>query len=296
MKVRHLFDLDFVQFSPRSWCFAESDAVDVGGGGGGGGDAEEAPEIEIEENAPETPADDLEDYEFEGKKGRIPKEWKDWVEQGKDYRYKTGQLANEKRTVESDKARYAALVKQAEETIKANQPARPDDSMLDRMSEKYDPDRYHLERARWEKWAQSAYQAENERKRLDGEAMTKAEREREARRSTTDQELIKAIPKWKDSAAKAADRVRIENYAKNEGVDPGEFGELDVDHRLTKFVYKAMLFDEAVAKAKANKGDIAPSTTPATPVRRAQGGGGGVGGPPKTTEGYIAWRRKGGKM
>jgi len=260
----------------------------------------EAPELEIEVD--ETPAgdepDDLEEIEYEGRKAKIPKAWKDPLEQGKDYRYKTGKLAEEKRAIDADRARYSALIKQAEETLKSNQPAKPDEAMLDRMSDKYDPDAYHLQRARWEGWAQKLYGAEQERKRLEAEGQTKAERERAERKSAAEQALVKEIPKWRDSAARAADRAKTEGYlAKRFGITPEEAGEMDLDHRLKVLAYESMLYREAVAKATARKGDeIQEPEVKAAPIRKVGGGGGPTGGVPKGTDAYVAWRRKGGKM
>jgi len=263
--------------------------------------AAETPEIEIEVEAPEegdgsSEPDDLEELELEGRKARIPKAWKDLVEQGKDYRYKTGIVANDKRAVDAEKARYTALVKQAEQTIKAHEPTRPDAAMLDRTSDKYDPDTYHLQRAQWEGWAQKSYAAEQERKRLEGEETTKAERLRGEQRTTTEREMLKAFPQWRDASVRAADRAKIEAYVKSEGVDQEELDTLDHDHRIAKFAYKAMLYDAAVAKSRARKDDAPANNVPAAPVRRVGGGGGASGGVPKGTDAYIAWRKKGGKM
>lgn len=265
---------------------------------------DDAPEPELEivpdivdEGAPEAEEEELDEFEIEGRKLRVPKIVKELAEQGKDYRYKTGLTAAERRAAEAEKTRYSALVKAAEETIKAAQPARPDAAMLDRMSDKYDPDTYHLQRAQWESWAQKAYDAEQERKRIDSEEGTKAERERSERKAATERELVKAFPQWKDPAAKAADRAKLEAYVAAEGVGADEVGEIDVDHRIAKFAYKAMLYDQAVAKARAAKaGTEVQSHVVAAPVKRIGGGSTGSGGVPKTTEGYIAWRRKGGKM
>lgn len=263
----------------------------------------EAPELELEleedqEADAGMSAEELEEYEYEqGKKYKVPKPLKELAEMGKDYRYKTGVVSQDRKAVEAEKTRYTQLVKQAEEVIKASQPPKPDPAMLDRMSEKYDPDTYHLQRANWEGWAQKAYQAEQERVRLESEASTKAELERAERKSTTDRELIKAIPQWRDAAVRASDRVKLDTYlTKTLGVSQEELGELDHDHRLTVGMYKAMLYDAALEKARARKTDELPNPPAAAPVRKVGGGHGNNGGVPKGTEAYIKWRRAGGKM
>ncbi len=293
MKVAQV--LDFV-FHPRTMCFAEADAAEAGAMRS---EPVEAPEIEVEIEEPaanENEPDDLEEIEHEGRKHKIPKSWKDNLEQGKDYRFKTGKLSEERRAVEADKARYVAGIQEVEKTLKAIQPPMPDAAMLDRMSEKYDPDTYHLQRARWEKWAGDLHKAQQERQRLEGEEKTKAERERADRKAKSEAEILKAFPQWKDPAVKAADRVKMQTYAQMNGVDADEFGEIDIDHRLAKFVHKAMLYDAAVEKARARKTDEPAVVTKPAPTRKVGGGGGNSGGIPKTTEDYIKWRRQGGKM
>jgi len=297
MNIARLMNLG--EFTPRNMCFAEADAGDQGSRPEAVTEPEPEPEIDLDpEPEGNSEDEDLEEIEYEGRKAKIPKAWKDPLEQGKDYRYKTGKLAERARAVEADAARYTALIKQAEETLKANQPSRPDEAMLDRMSDKYDPDAYHLQRARWEGWAQKLYGTEQERKRLESENQTKAERERAERKTTAEQALVKEIPKWRDSAARAADRAKTEQYlAKRFGITAEEAGEMDADHRLNVLAYESMLYREAVAKATARKDDAVqvPDTKPA-PVRRVGGGGGPAGGIPKSTDAYIKWRQNGGKM
>lgn len=302
MLIRGLLDATSL-FTPRSMCFAEADASTATATGGSGGvptATDPEPDIDIdvgtEDNGDEP--DDLEEVEFEGRRHKIPKGWKDPLEQGKDYRFKTGKVAEERRAAEADRARYKELNDRLITTLKATEPAQPDEAMLDRTSDKYDPDAYHLAAAKWRRWAQQAYEADQERKRLQSEDNAKADRERGERKSKTETELLRAFPQWKDPAVKAAERAKMEAYARENGVSDDEFGELDTDHRLTKMVYKSMLYDQAVAKALAKRGEPQTETVIAQPVRKTSGGGGGRNSndPPKDTESYIKWRKKGGKM
>lgn len=306
MKVR-LFDAtSLTEFSPRNVCFAEADAgADVPAPGGNvpgpvGGDEPELviePEDHHNDNHDEA---DLEEYEYDaGKKYRVPKALKEQAEMGKDYRYKTGLTAAEKRAAEAERTRYAGMVKQLETNLKASEPQKPDAKMLDRTSPDYDPDAYHLARANWENWAQKTYGAEQERKRLEAEDNAKEERARGEKRTATERDLIKAFPQWRDPAVRAAERVKLEAYIAPRGHSPDEIKDvLDHDATTTEYAYKAMLYDQAIAKARARDNNTpAPDAITPTPVRKTTGGGGGRNsGPPKDTEGYIKWRQKGGKM
>jgi len=254
---------------------------------------DETPAIEIEEDAAAGDAepDDLEEVEFDGRKAKIPKAWKDPLEQGKDYRFKTGELAKERKTIETARTQYTGLIQRAEAALKANEPQRPDDSMLDPKSAKYDPDGYHLAVSRYNKWAAELFRTTQERKRLAKEDADKAANELTERKAKSQAAAIKAVPKWKDPAVRAADKARIEAYAQATlGVADDELGDLEVDHRLNVAVYKAMLYDEAVAKHRAGKGATEEPVT--VPQKHVRGGSGSAAKSPSnmTMSEWMKWR------
>lgn len=301
MKIRLLDTTSLSDFTPRNMCFAEPDAAPAGGGSAPAPVADEAPEIDIDPPSDDGGDDDIDMDEFEyepGRKARIPKPVKELAEMGKDYRYKTGLTAAERKEAAAAREKYQDLIKRTEAALKANEPSKPDESMLDRNSDKYDPDAYHLQRARWERWAQESWNASKERERLEAEDAEKNERARADKKSAAEREIVRLIPAWKDAATRAADEVKMkDHFSRHYGIDKDEFESIHYDHRLAAMAYKTMKYDEAVAKAVARREEPqTPGFTPA-PVPRRQGGGSGrTSGPPKDTEGYIKWRKNGGKM
>ncbi len=300
MKVR-LFDTTaLTEFTPRNMCFAESDAADAPGGNVPGPVGGDEPEIAIEPEANDNQEDDpdLEEYEYDaGKRYKVPKPLREQAEMGKDYRFKTGELAKERRAAADERTKYAGMVTQYERNLRASEPGKPDAAMLDRTSDKYDPDTYHLQRANWENWAQKTYGAEQERKRLEAEDNAKSERERGEKRTATERDLIKSFPAWKDPAVRASERVKLETFISARGHSPEEIKDvLDHDATTTEYAYKAMLYDQAVAKARAKTNDN-PDPVNVQPMRKASGGGGGGGSskPPTDVASVKAQIARGGK-
>lgn len=242
----------------------------------------EAPADEIEETgleAPEgteTPSDDEEDYEYEGDKYRLPKKLAEHVrtkakeaeENGlrdRDYRHKTGEIAEARK-------QYAEALKTVQDRLKAYEPPKPDSTMLDPASEKYDRDAYYRARDAHDAWSEKMSAATDARKAEDAKTNDEAAKAKGERITKETQDLLRKVPEWKDASKRAAETTKIGEYAAKElGVSAKEFAEID-DHRLLVALRKAMLHDAAIQKASIPKKDPITPANP-LPARRISGGG-----------------------
>lgn len=84
--------------------------------------------------------------------------------------------------------------------------------------------------------------------------LSKAEQD-ESKRAVLLQEherLLEKIPAWKDAKVRETETKKVSNYLLNQGLSQEEIAEAS-DHRLVNLAYKAMLFDESMAKVDTAK-------------------------------------------
>jgi len=74
--------------------------------------------------------------------------------------------------------------------------------------------------------------------------------------------LVEAFPQWKDPQKWQADRSRLIEYGKNLGFSEEELSET-YDHRAVKALYKAMRYDEMMAKRAKPTPPVSPRPAPA---------------------------------
>lgn len=224
----------------------------------------------------DTEEDDGEDYEYEGEKYRLPKKLAQHVKTGtlaeRDYRFKSGELATERRALEADRKAYQESLKTVQERLKAYEPARPDPAMLDPASEKYDRDTYYRQRDAWDAWdvkmkaANEAKAAEDKRTADDS---SKAKRDRIAKENEA---LLNKVPEWKDSAKRAAETTKIGEFAAKElGVSPQEFSEID-DHRLLVALRESMMYRASLKAAQVDAKPIQTEPVKPLAVKKLNGG------------------------
>lgn len=95
-----------LSFSPRNFCFAEADAAAVADAGGetalSQDEADAALLVENEDkDTPSPQEDELEEAEFDGKKIRITKGYKEHLLREADYRHKTHELGESRKALEA---------------------------------------------------------------------------------------------------------------------------------------------------------------------------------------------------
>lgn len=225
-----------------------------------GADAE--PDLEIEPEDPETPAnaDDAADadpaktfvtVEIDGKAQRLPlaEVTRGYLRQA-DYTRKTQALAEERRAfdgeasdVRQERLQYAQLLPALAYQIQQMQGPEPDWARL----KEEDPVGYMLKREEWRD-GQSRVEAarmEYERVRMaeaiatDGELRSRLHHEGDL--------LVQAMPAWRDKERRNADRIKVRDYGRGLGWSEEELSSV-TDHRAVVVLYKAMKYDEAMQK------------------------------------------------
>lgn len=232
--------------------------------------------VEPQSEGTETQPNDEEEYEYEGEKYSLPKKLAEHVrtkakeaeENGfreRDYRHKTGEIAEARK-------QYAEALKTVQERLKAYEPPKPDSTMLDPASEKYDRDAYYRARDAHDSWSEKMNAATEARKAEDAKTNDEAAKAKGERINKETQDLLRKVPEWKDASKRAAETTKIGEYAAKElGVSAKEFAEID-DHRLLVALRKAMLHDAGIQKALVPKKEPTEPAQP-LPARRISGGG-----------------------
>jgi hypothetical protein len=181
-----------------------------------------------------------------------------------DYTKKTQKLAEERRAfqeeqtrVKEERARYATLLTRLEQALETRG-AEPDWAQL---RAELPPEEFAAQVAEWQlnnsKLQKVQAEAEQARQRVAQDRMS----ELQSRVDVETQKLVDAIPEWKDEAKLKAGQTELVEYAKTVGWTPEDLATV-YDHRAVVMLRKAMLYDKAMAKAKAAK-TPAP-TRPAT--------------------------------
>lgn len=103
--MKMLADSVFKMFQPRTFCFAEQDAAEPAAESAeaSADDLAETIAQSEEEDQGNTNADELEEVEFDGKKIKVTKGYKDGYLREDDYRKKTHGLGEERRKIDADR-------------------------------------------------------------------------------------------------------------------------------------------------------------------------------------------------
>lgn len=219
---------------------AEADAAE----GEGAADDEDQPQQEPD-------AKTLVTVEIDGKAEQVSlEELKRSYLRTADYTRKTQALAAERKSLQSEvqalrteRQQYAQLLPALEQQLQTLMPKEPE---WDRLLND-DPIEYvrqvELKRQRDDKLRA----AQMEQQRLATLQSQEQARELQAKLAEEREALTQAIPAWKDSAKWAADRARIREYGAKLGWTDDELSAV-TDHRAVTVLYKAMQFDEAMAR------------------------------------------------
>ena len=239
------------------------------------GEGDDAPESDAEGDSPVT-------VEIDGKtveltKAQIAEAYKAGLRQA-DYTKKTQEIAEQRKTAEAETAkareersRYAEGLQKAASLLEAQL---QEQQQIDwqKLLES-DPVEYlkqqHLAQAR-QAQLQQTYQ---QKQQLDAQAQAEHQAALKVHVESQRSELIAKIPEWKDEAAMKAGATELREYLKTQGLTEQEIYSV-TDHRAIVQSYKAMKYDQMMAKASAAAKKIA--TTPQRVERPAGGESKGI--------------------
>lgn len=204
---------------------------------------EEPPE---EEEAPEEPEDTLYTVKVDGEEKKVPvQELVAGYQRQADYTRKTQQLATERKAANEELD--AARAERA-------QNARVAEALLQRLNEvtPKEPDWRQLQQtdpiAFASLWAQKQI-ADQERQQLlavlakEQEDQTAVESKQRAEEIQKESEnLLQALPEWKDPEKARAERRRLKDYGLKQGFTSDDLDGV-YDHRVVLVLRKAMLYD-----------------------------------------------------
>lgn len=244
----------------------EVDQIETGAETEGDGDAVQ----------PEEPEDDLEEVEWEGKKARIPPEFKAALMRTADYTQKTQALAETRKTLEAKEQSVAQQVAAAEAVAKELGQLARVETEIEAYDKLTDADWAAVKEANRDEWQDHKERYRDlkaAREQLSADVKSKkeslaleAKRTADAAFATQIQErntvLARDIKGWgPDLAAKV-----IAHANKEFGITPEEL-QVATDPRVVKVIFAAMQGAEALSKQKAAaRVQAAQQTTPVKTV------------------------------
>ncbi|HEY4252312.1 MAG TPA: hypothetical protein VGM87_13960 [Roseomonas sp.] len=213
---------------------------------------EEADPAETEEDSTEPdPEKTLVTVQIGDKTERLPlaEVTKGYLRQA-DYTRKTQELAKERETftgdanaVRQERLQYAQLLPALAYQIQQSQGPEPD---WQRLKDE-DPIGYVLKREEWRDRQQRVDAARQEYERVRVSEAEVASQAGAAHLQQEGEKLLEAMPAWKDKDRRNADRTRVRDYGRKLGWSEDELSSV-TDHRAVVVLYKAMKYDEAVAR------------------------------------------------
>lgn len=127
-----------------------------------------------------------------------------------------------------------------------------------------DPQKYLVERHNWEQKQSQLLQARQVQENLRRQEAERQEASNQQRVQEAKAKLQTAIPEWADPKKAAEGAIAIDRYLHDQGIAPEMRAAIDSAEVLV-IARKAMLYDQAIAAAKARKGK------PAAAAQQAQG-------------------------
>lgn len=248
-----------------------------------------APEVDVDEATDSTDEDQSTDTaEGDTSEGTKAEEEKLAGLREADYRRKTQELAELRKSVESRQSQLDQVVKQGEAIVQA---------LSDEFQSEFkdvdwgklaaeNPAEYvrlqHQLSQRQQK-LQSAIYRLNEAKQVQASATQEATQEHLQRERSA---LIEKIPEWKDSTKYAAESAQISEFLASAGYKPEEIQGI-TDHRAVLLARNAMLYARLSAKVpKPAASPTAPPPPPPAPTKAKA--------PPNpermSTEEWLRWR------
>lgn len=233
--------------------------------------------VEGEEAQPEPEADEIVTVLVDGKpveltKAQIAEAHKSGLRQA-DYTKKTQEIAEQRKAAEQETAKareertqYMQGLQKAQAVLESQL---QEQQKIDwqRLLET-DPVEYlkqqHLAQTR-QAQLQQTYQ---QRQQLENQAQAEHQAALKAHVESQRQELIAKIPEWKDEAKLKAGATELMGYLKTQGLSEQEITSV-TDHRAIVQSYKAMKYDQMIAKAS-----VAAKKVAAAPQRVERSSGG----------------------
>lgn len=212
-------------------------------------DAAQPPESESQPGEGQAPADDLEDVEVDGIKGRVSRALKDGYLREADYRRKTQGIAETRKALNADRATFAEQAKSFESHAEKFADLRAVGREIAEW-EKVDWDRYFADRPAEAARDHARYMGKRlERDQLAGELrqqhdkwQLEAQRETAKRIEEGRKEIAAKVPGW------GADlEAKLQKYAVGEGFTASEWDGVS-DHRAVNVLRKAYLYDQLMAR------------------------------------------------
>lgn len=242
---------------------AEPNAQEEGG---------DAPEEESEAGEDETVTVLVDGKPVELTKAQIAEAHKSGLRQA-DYTKKTTELAEQRKTAEAETAKareerqqYMQGLQKAQAVLESQlQEQQNIDWHALRES---DPNEFlkqwHLHTER----QATLQQVANQRHQLEQQAQAEHTQALKAHVESEREKLIANIPEWKDEAKRKAGATELMSYLKTQGLSEQEIVSV-TDHRAITQSYKAMKYDQLMAKASAAAKKI--SNTPERVIRPSGG-------------------------
>lgn len=170
-----------------------------------------------------------------------------------DYTRKTQELAaqrkaqeNEFQAVRGERAKYASLMTELEQTLVQATGAEPDWARVQQER----PEEFPMLWAQWQQ-RQSEIQAISAEREKAQRLVAQDHHEATQRHLQEEHtRLLEALPEWKDEAKAKAEKAAIVAYAEKTGFSREELAQV-TDHRALVLLRKAMLFDKAQANRPA---------------------------------------------
>jgi hypothetical protein len=226
---------------------------------------EAAPEGEEAEEASE-PEQMLVTVTIDGKTEQLPvEEVAKGYQRQQDYSRKTMALAEERKMLETEamavkqeRAQYQQLLTALSQQWQQAQQQEPDWQKL------YDSDplEYVRQKDIWRDRQEKLAASQQEMQRL--QALSAAEQQKQLAQIVEQgrQKLPELVPEWKDAKKWEADRTRLLEYGKKVGYSDQELAQA-YDPRAIAVMYKAMRYDEMVAKVPRPVVNKGPKVAPA---------------------------------
>lgn len=183
-----------------------------------------------------------------------------------DYTRKTQELAEQRRSSESQSTEVQASKKQVEEQrqfmttlLQSIVPQPPDPSLLDS-----DPMAYMRQKTSHEQWAAHLDKLTQDQQRAVQERQAESQRQERERANKEWDALIAKVPEFKDEKRLNAFASKMKDHAAAYGIAPEELRAVALDHRQALILKDAIAYRELQAK----KPDVAKKVEGRPPVTR----------------------------
>lgn len=239
---------------------------------------EEAAANDEEDDETSDPMEQLVTVKIDGKEQQIPlKEAIAGYQRQADYSRKTGALAEMRKQIEQEasqvmmeRQQYAQLLGALQEQLQQAVAQEPDWERL--YAE--DPLEYVRQKDLYREHNERLQAAQAEQQRVTALMQQSQVQQLQSIVQQGRQQLAEAIPAWKDAKRWESDRVRLREFAQKElGYSPEEVSQV-YDPRAVVALYKAMRYDEIMAKRPAPQAPNGPrpmraGTPQSAPARKS---------------------------